>query len=43
MAGYVIPSILGPPTDDDLEPEGGLTGTIIAKASDCFVTCQGTC
>jgi hypothetical protein len=31
MAGYVIPSILEPPTDDDSESEGSLTGSIAAK------------
>ncbi len=31
MASYVIPSILEPPMDDDLEPEGSLTGSIAAK------------
>ncbi len=31
MAGYVIPSILEPLTDDDSEPEWSLTGSIDAK------------
>ncbi len=31
MASYVIPRMLEPPTDDDSEPEGSLTGSIAAK------------
>ncbi len=31
LAGYVISSALEPPTDDDSEPEGSLTGSIAVK------------
>jgi hypothetical protein len=31
LAGYVISSVLEPPTDDDSEPEGSLTGSTVAK------------
>ena len=31
FASFVIPSILEPPMEDDSEPEGGLTGPIVAK------------
>ena len=33
LAGYVISSVLEPPTDDDSEPEGSLTGSTVAKDS----------
>ena len=43
LAGYVILSVLEPPTDDDSEPEGSLTGSIAAKDPAVTSSNQGTC